>query len=201
MSARMCCRQRLNSTLKYSRSRRRLSSPTREEASVLRLFHAGIFAAALQAAVVTSLTAAVWLFWQQGWSPREPSTSSAALLAVAAPFLRPGYTLTSIAVTFTDSRFLDATADHVRRTFHTLPATKPNSAVVALFSQLCLVSFGFMILALEEPPALLFAVGRYTGYPLLAVAAWPALWSIGIASFGATARAINKSLNWPKRDL
>jgi hypothetical protein len=25
--------------------------------------------------------------------------------------------------------------------------------------------------------------------------------SIGIASFGATARAINESLNWPKRDL
>ena len=120
---------------------------------------------------------------------------------MAAPFLRAGYTLTSIAVAFTDSRFPDATADHVRRTFHTLPATKPNSAAVALFSQLCLVSFGFMILALEEPPALLFAVGRYTGYPLLAVAAWPALWSIGIASFGATARAINKSLNWPKRDL
>lgn len=178
-----------------------MSSPTREEASVLQLFRAGIFAAAIQAAVATLLTAAAWLFWQQGWGPHEPSAGSAAFWTAAAPFLRAGYTLTSIAVAFTDNRFLDATADHVRRTFHTSHPTKPNSAAVALFSQLCLVSFGFAILALEEPPASLFAVGRYTGYPLLAIVAWPALWSTGIASFGATARAINKSLNWPRFDL
>jgi hypothetical protein len=162
-----------------------------------RLFQAGLFAAALQLIAIVTTMATAALFLRQGWVGGEqtPPASGPALWAAAAPFLKASYVLTSIGVIYTNNRFLDVTARYIRHRFRGKKLSDPNFATTSFFSQLCIIAFGFAIFALGDPPIFLLDVGRLINCPWFPFAAWPGLWSIGIASFGATARAARRSLD------
>jgi len=162
-----------------------------------RLFQAGLFAAALQLIAIAITTAAAALFLRQGWVGGEqtPPVSGPAFWAAAAPFLGAGYVLTSIGVIYTNNRFLDVTARYIRHTFRGKKLPDPNFATTSLFSQLCIIAFGFAIFALGDSPIFLLDVGWLINCPWIPFVAWPDLWSISIASFGATARAAHRSLD------
>jgi hypothetical protein len=97
-------------------------------------------------------------------------------------------------VALPDDRFVACTAVQIRQASRHMNPAKSDHAAKILMVQLCLSAIGFVMVAYRPPPGLLIETCRYFGCSWAASIIWPGMMSIGVASFGADARAARNAL-------
>ena len=105
------------------------------------------------------------------------------------PLLQLIYLATAVGVAATRHRFIDLTAERIRHASRLMSRSDPDSAADTLMILLWFTAFGFTALTLGSPPSFLTELGWHLGYFNAAPIVWPAVMSIGVASFGADAQA------------
>lgn len=118
----------------------------------------------------------------------QTRSDAGSLLASFFPLLTWVYILTAVGVALTDDRFVASTAIQIRQASRHMNPAKPDHAAEILMVQLCPPALGFVMVAYRPPPGLLIETCRYFG------CSWAASMSIGVASFGANARAARNAL-------
>lgn len=149
----------------------------------MRLFQAGLVAACIELMAIVLET--IGLMFAGGYDCQsEPAIS----------FLTWCYLLTALGVALTSDRFVTTTAARIRRASRAVHPRQPYLTTEILLSQLCLVSFGFGVIAWHSPPYVLEAACDFFGFPCSASIVWSGIMSIGGASFGANAQATRNAL-------
>jgi hypothetical protein len=165
---------------------------------MLRLFQVGLIAAGYQLLAVVSIVVAVSLLAQRGILVRSVSSASSdeagLFLIIADPVVCWAYILIALGIIFTDNQFVEITARHICNASRFWNPDKPDQATNILLAQLLLTSIGFVALVIKAPPYLFVEIGRRLGCTWVALIVWPGIMSVGLASFGANARAAHKAL-------
>lgn len=104
------------------------------------------------------------------------------------------YLLTALGIALTQGRFVEATAEHIRRASRALNPKRPTDGAKVLSVQLWFATIGFAVMTFHEPPAILVEATREWGCAAAAPMTWAAIISIGVASFGANAHAAMKAM-------
>jgi hypothetical protein len=138
------------------------------------------------------------LFAEHGIEARpelsDISNGSGLLWNPIAPLISWANLLTAFGVIFTNNRHIEITAAHIRHGSRLLNPIAPDQAAIALLVQLWLASVGFVIFVLGPSPDFFIEVGDRLGCASVASIAWPGMMSIGLAGFGANARAAHRAL-------
>lgn len=165
---------------------------------MLRLFQAGIVAISLQLVAIITITVAAGLASRGGFFPLFPSATNRftdnPILIFGAPFLTWAYSLIAIGFAFTRGRFVDVTAEHIRRAARAMRPADLTKIIRILFSQFLLCAVGSAIIGLALPPDILVVWGREAGWSSLGPLLWSAACSLGVAGFGATAHAAYRAI-------
>ncbi len=165
--------------------------------SAIRLFQAGLAAACLQSTAVLFATLIVYVATRQGLIgplSSQARSDAGSLLTSVLPLLKWVYILTAVGVALTDDRFVPRTAAQICQASGHMNPARPDLAAKFLMVQLCLSAIGFVMVAFRQPPGLLIETCRYVGCSWAASILWPGMMSIGVASFGANARAARNAL-------
>lgn len=109
-------------------------------------------------------------------------TSASTLLIWAYLLIAAGLALTS-------NRYVDLTAERIRRASRLVRLVGERGAAKMLAFQFGLSAVMFATFALRTPPEFLLEAGRYFGHTCVASIAWSGTMSIGVACFGAIAHA------------
>jgi hypothetical protein len=99
------------------------------------------------------------------------------------------YLLTAFGVALTRHRFVDLTADRIRRASRLMNRSDPDRAANTLMVSLWFAAMGFGAVTLNSPPSFLTEQGWHLGNFDAAPIIWSGMMSIGVASFGANAQA------------
>jgi hypothetical protein len=99
------------------------------------------------------------------------------------------YLLTAVGVAATRHRFVDLTAERIRRASRLMNLSDPDRAANTLMISLWLAAIGFAAVSLGPPPSFLTAHGWHLAYFDAAPIIWSGMMSIGVASFAANAQA------------
>ena len=171
--------------------------PNPERMAILRLFQAGLVAAGAQLIAVgltTFITFAFLLHSYPGvFQPDVCSDTDCESVAVL-QYLKWGYLLTACGVAFTSHRNIEITASRIRHGSRAMWPAEPDRAAKVLLSLLFVSAAASAVCALSSPPTLLMAIGRQFACACAASFIWSGILSIGVASFGANARAAKKAL-------
>jgi hypothetical protein len=87
------------------------------------------------------------------------------------------------------TRFVDLTADRIRRASRLMNRSDPDRAANTLMVSLWFAAMGFGAVTLSSPPSFLMEQGWHLGNFDAAPIIWSGMMSIGAASFGANAQA------------
>ena len=165
---------------------------------LLRLCQVGLIAAGYQAIAVVSIALAILMFAGHGIDARpglaEASNGSGSLWNPIGRLASWANLLTAFGVIFTNNRYIEITAGHIRHASRLLNPTAPDQIAIALLVQLWLASVGFVIYALKPSPDFFIEFGDRLGCAWVASIVWPGMMSIGLTGFGANARAAHRSL-------
>jgi hypothetical protein len=165
---------------------------------MLRLCQAGLIAAGYQTIAVVSIALAILLLAGHGIDARpglaEAPNGSGSLWNPAGPLASWANLLTAFGVIFTNNRHVEDTARYIRHATRLLNPTVPDQTTIALLVQFWLVSVAFVICALKPSPDFFIQVGDRLGCAWVASIVWPGMMSIGLAGFGANARAAHTAL-------
>jgi hypothetical protein len=165
---------------------------------MLQLFRAGLFAAGYQLIAAASIGLAVTLL-DGHWIIAQPESSTVfdgpdSLWNPGGSFASWAYLLAAFGVIFTSHRHTEITARRIRYASRLLDPTDADQATRALLTQFCLSCMGFVILLLKPPLDLPTEDSLCVGCASLVSIGWPGMMSIGLASFGANARAAHRAL-------
>ena len=105
------------------------------------------------------------------------------------PLLQLIYLLTAVGVAATRHRFVELTAERIRRASRLMNHSDPDRAANTLMILLWFAAMGFAAVALGSPPSFLTELGWQLGPFDAAPIIWSGMMSIGVASFGANAQA------------
>jgi hypothetical protein len=160
---------------------------------MLRLFQAGAVAAFIQCVLILLTTPLVLIYGRYVINiqllPDAESTNASVV-----PFLKLIYILTSIGAALTTHRFVDITAQNIRRASRIMRPSEPAEAAHRLLVMCWFAAFGCAGLALYSPPQVLSAAADYLGSADAAAIMWPGIMSVGVAAFGANAQAAAKAI-------
>jgi hypothetical protein len=151
----------------------------------------------LQLAAIITITVIAMLIMDDGFPKQVSSINQAAsnpITGFGAPVLTWAYLLTAIGLAFTSGRFVDTTAQRIRHAARVMHPTNPALIIMMLFSQCLLCAIGSAVISLSIPPDFLIMLVRKMGYANFAPLIWPAVFSLGISGFGATAHAAKIAL-------
>ena len=148
--------------------------------SVFWLLQAGLVAAGRQLLAVAVITVVISIF---------ESDQRVQCLPLDSPFLQFAYLLTAIGLALSNDRFIDVTADRIRRASRIMNAVKPEEVSKRLGVQLAITAILLGVITVREPPDFLLAAGQYLGSACGAVIGWAGSMSVGVACFGASAHA------------
>lgn len=161
---------------------------------MLRLLKAGLIAAGLQVGAVAVATIIATHLAGSFELMSVESTSSTAENASQIPFLAWVYLLTAFGVALTSASFVDINANRIRHASFLIDKDSPLNATRGLLAQLGVTVVLLLIEALNSPPSFLVDAGQSLGNVGAARLIWTGIMSVGIASFGATARATWKAV-------
>ena len=99
------------------------------------------------------------------------------------------YLLTAVGEAATRHRFVDLTAERIRRASRLMNSSDPGRASNILMISLWFAAMGFAAVSLGPPPSFLTEHGWHLSYFDAAPIIWSGMMSIGVASFGANAQA------------
>jgi hypothetical protein len=157
-------------------------------ASMLRLFQAGIIAALMQGLAILLATLLVFAYGHHRIKNLEVPADDPTVLSLI-PLLQLIYLLTAFGVALTRHRFVDLTADRIRRASRLMNRSDPDRAANTLMVSLWFAAMGFGAVTLSSPPSFLTEQGWHLGNFDAAPIIWSGMMSIGVASFGANAQA------------
>jgi len=155
--------------------------------SMLRLFQAGVIAALMQGVAILLATLLVSSYAHHRIENLQVPTDDPTVLSLV-PLLQLIYLLTAVGVAATRHRFVDLTAERIRRASR-LMNPYPDRATNTLMISLWLAAMGFAAVSLGPPPSFLTEHGWHLSYFDAAPIIWSGMMSIGVASFGANAQA------------
>jgi len=171
--------------------------PNPELMAILRLFQAGLVAAGAQLIAVGLTTFITFAFLQHSYpgvfQPDVCSDTDCESIAVL-QYLKWVYLLTACGVAFTHHRNIEATASRIRHSSRAMWPAEPDRAAKVLLTLLYVSAVASAVCALSSPPTLLIAIGRQFACACATSLIWPGTLSIGVASFGANARAAKRAL-------
>jgi len=157
-------------------------------ASMLRLFQAGIIAALMQRIAILLATLLVFSHGHHRIENLKVPADDPTVLSLI-PLLQLIYLLTAFGVALTRHRFVDLTADRIRRASRLMNRSDPDRAANTLMVSLWFAAMGFGAVTLNSPPSFLTEQGWHLGNFDAAPIIWSGMMSIGVASFGANAQA------------
>ena len=155
---------------------------------MLRLFQAGVTAACMQCLAILLVTFLIFSYVHRRIESLEVPADDPKILSLI-PLLQLIYLLTAVGVALTRHRFVDLTAERIRRASLLMNRSDPDRAANTLMISLWFTAFGFAALTLGSPPSILTELGWHLGYFDAAPIIWSGMMSIGVASFGANALA------------
>ena len=170
--------------------------------TILRLFHAGLVAAAAQLIAVGLVTIMTFRFvldrYPDFFEPDFCSDADCQSVAVL-QYLSWGYLLTACGVALTGHRAIDATASRIRHASRNMRPGEPDRATRILLSLLSVSTAASAVCALSPAPVILTLIGRHFACVCVASIIWSGTMSVGVASFGTNARAAIRALrsSWP----
>lgn len=161
---------------------------------MLRLFHAGLVAAARQLLAVIAVTLSIILLSRHGLLGPFKATGMKVGHVLVSPLLSWSYLLTAANSALTNRQVADSTAARIRDASRRMCPTTPHQVIKKLMVHLWLAAAGLAVLTLLPAPAILVVATGHLGCEATAAVGWPALMSIGVAYFGANARAAQRAL-------
>jgi hypothetical protein len=156
--------------------------------SMLRLFQAGVIAALMQGVAILLVTLLVFSYAHHRIENLQVLTDDPTVLSLV-PLLQLIYLLTAVGVAATRHRFVDLTAERIRRASRLMNPSDPDRAANTLMISLWFAAMGFAAVSLGPPPSFLTEHGWHLSYFDAAPIIWSGMMSIGVASFGANAQA------------
>jgi hypothetical protein len=105
------------------------------------------------------------------------------------PLLQLTYLVMAAGVATTRHRWVDLTAERIRRASRLMNHSAPDLAAKTLTISLWFAAMGFAAVSLSSPPSFLMEQGWHLGFFDAAPIIWSAIMSVGVASFGANAQA------------
>ena len=161
--------------------------------SIRELFLAGLVSAGRQLIAILLLTVTVRVVLAN-WCWTSNCDSRGTLLGVGVPLLAWAYLLTAIGCALTHDRFVDMTADRMRLASRNMRAWSPTFASRVLFVQCSIAAATLAATGLTVPPILMSKVWCSADCGWLIQILWAALFSVGAATFGASAHAAYRAL-------
>jgi len=156
--------------------------------AIWRLFQAAAIAALLQGIAVTAATLLLVTYAHHQIEGLHVRAGDPAIQSLV-PLLQLTYLVAAIGLAATRHRFVDSTAERIRRLSDEINRADPDRAASMMMIALWFAAMGFAALALLSPPPSLTEQGWHLGYIQAAPAIWSGMMSIGVASFGASAHA------------
>jgi hypothetical protein len=157
---------------------------------MLQLLHAGIVAVGRQLTAVIVISLILFL--------ATPVNETFWLSAT--PFLTWGYLLMATGFALTSDQSIDLTVIRIYRGSYLMQLVAPKHALKALVAQFGVAAVLFAILGLRPPPQSIIVVVQYLGCGSAASVIWPAVMSIGVACFGASAHATVRAIEIDNRE-
>jgi hypothetical protein len=155
---------------------------------MLRLFQAGAIAAVMQCIAIILGTLLIVSYAHHRIENLQVPADDPTVLSLV-PLLQLIYLFAAVGVAATRHRFVDLTAERIRRASRLMNLSDPDRAANTLMISLWFTAMGFAALSLRSPPSLLTEQGWRFGYLDAAPIIWSGMMSIGVASFGANAQA------------
>lgn len=146
----------------------------------------------MQSAAIIAVTITALLIISGSFSKLILPVNSSPMLGHS--FLTWAYLVTAIGFAFTKGRFVETTAERIRQAARAMHPAAPALVIKILLSQCLLCAIGSAVISLSIPPDFLIALARKMGYANFATLIWPAVFSLGISGFGATAHAAQIAL-------
>jgi hypothetical protein len=158
---------------------------------MVRLFRAGLIAGVRQLIAVAAMTLLISLLAPSSTFLRisAPRANSESFWIAVSPFLAWAYIVVAVGLALTTSKSIDATAVRIHHASRLLRLIAAEYVLVSLVVQFSLSAILLAILAVRAPPELLVVTGRFLGSAAAVSIIWPAMLSVAVACFGATAHA------------
>ena len=156
--------------------------------AMLRLFQAGVTAAWMQCLAILLATLLILSYAHHRIETLQVQADDPAVQSLI-PLLQLIYLLTAVGVAATRHRFVDLTAERIRRASRLMNPSDPDRAANTLMISLWFAAMGFAAVTLGPPPSFLTEHGWHLSYFDAAPIIWSGMTSIGVASFGANAQA------------
>lgn len=164
----------------------------RVEHSVFWLLQAGLVAAGRQLFAIAVITLVISGLESEHSVIRGTDDPSVQCLLFESPLLQFAYLLTAIGLALSNDRFIELTAARIRRASRLMNVAKPEEVSRKLGVQLAITAIIFALFTVRAPPDFLLAAGQYVGSACVTPIGWAGSMSIGVACFGASARAALK---------
>lgn len=130
---------------------------------MLRLFQAGVIAALMHCVAILLATLLIFSYAHHKIENLQVPADDPAVLSLI-PLLQLIYLVTAVGVAATRHRFIDLSAERIRRASRLMSHSDPDSAANTLTISLWFTAFGFATLTLGSPPSFLTELGRHLGY-------------------------------------
>lgn len=161
---------------------------------VQELFLAGRVAAGRQLIAILLLTIGVRVLLTNACST-STCDSKAMLLDVGVPLLAWSFLLTAMGCALTHDSFVDITAERMRRASQNMRPSSPKFASRLLLTRCSIAAAALAVAGLTGPPVLVNGVWCRAECGRFIQIVWPAVFSIGVATFGASAHAAYRALH------
>jgi hypothetical protein len=166
--------------------------------SLLSLLLAGLVAAGRQLVAIGVLALIVRLLLRLQFPDLAAATTShgigTSLPDAVTSLLAWMYVFTAAGCALTSDRFLLGTAERMRTAARLMSPTNPTLATKIVFAQCSIGAAALAVSCLTSTPPLIDEFGRFIGSAWLGQLVWPALSSVGAATFGALAHAAYRGL-------
>ena len=126
---------------------------------MLRLFQAGVTAACLQGLAILLTTLSIFFYAHHRIENLQVPADDPTIRSLI-PLLQLTYLVTAMGVATTRSRFVDLTAERIRRASRLMNRSDPERAASTLMISLWFTAVGFAALTLGPPPSILTEQGR-----------------------------------------
>jgi hypothetical protein len=156
---------------------------------ISQFLHAGIIAGCRQLAALVALTLILMLV-----TPHDHITKAEILPVSAVPLFTWAALLVAVGFALTTSRSISVTASRIQRASRFPWTGSAQYILMALVAQFGLAAILFAVLALQAPPNAIIVASRYFGFSGAASILWTATMSVGVASFGASARSAAQAI-------
>jgi len=148
---------------------------------MMALMRAGLIAAALQLVIVV-LAYVIVMTLERFYLTHDTSLAVTSLLSWF-------YCLAAIGIVMVCDGYIDVTTQEIRRKSAIVAVSRSVPPARYLLSLELLTCFGLLALLFREPPAGMIELAEFLHLPNLNSAMWPGIISVGLAGFGANARA------------